>query len=139
MTTNNINKEVTKRIVEFCEEITSCDCCGKSDLKGTYLVLLNDSPNYYGSVCAFKIQGVTYEEQKEVKKEYKKRLKASEKLEIMEKELVKTKYNLDKMYKFIESKNLDLKSFILKYGKIIEDAELYIAYEIGNKVKIFDK
>lgn len=44
------------KLLGFTEEITSCDCCGKSDLKGTYAF---DNGVYYGSSCAQKVTNVS--------------------------------------------------------------------------------
>jgi len=138
-TTNNPDKEVVKRILGYTEEITSCDCCGKVDLKGTYAIDFNGSITYYGSVCAFKVQGIAFEEQKEVKKSFVKRMKATEKLKQMESEYNGTDYSLVKMLRFVESKNLDLTSFIQKYGKVCDENSYYIAYQIGHVVKNISK
>lgn len=140
--TNNPEKEITKIILGYTDEVTSCDCCGKVDLKGTYAIDLNGDISYYGSVCAFKIQGVTFEEQKEVKKAYVKRMKAEEKFKELETEYnanFKTDYKLVKMLRFVENKKLDLKSFILKYGKLIDENIYYKAYAIGHIVKTIQK
>lgn len=53
--------EKTFRVLGFTEEVTDCDCCGRSDLKGT-IVLENietGSIGYFGSVCGSKIAGNT--------------------------------------------------------------------------------
>lgn len=44
------------RNLGFTEEITSCDCCGKVDLKGTYAIenMLTGDILYFGCVCAAK-------------------------------------------------------------------------------------
>lgn len=131
--------ESTKKILGFTDEITECDCCGKADLKGTYAVSLNDFISYFGSVCAFKVHAISYEDQKEIKKTFVKRQKATEKLKQMESEHNGTRYSIDKMLKFIEAKQLDLMSFINKYGKICDENDYYIAYEIGNRVKMINK
>jgi hypothetical protein len=129
----------SKKILGFTEEINTCDCCGKSDLKGTYAIDFEGDITYYGSVCAFKVQGVSFDEQKEVKKEYKKRLKATEKFAIMESEYNGTQYSLVKMLRFVEEKKLDLIAFINKYGKICDENDFYIAYSIGHVVKCINK
>src|SRR4026209_2647127 len=55
MTTITI-KETEKeyRNLGFTEEVTSCDCCGRVDLKGTYAIedLQTGSIMYFGCVCA---------------------------------------------------------------------------------------
>jgi hypothetical protein len=48
----------------FSDEQTTCDCCGKSGLKGTYTVEIGLNTFHYGSTCAFKKHGVTKEEMK---------------------------------------------------------------------------
>lgn len=53
---NTIIKETEQvyRNLGFTEEITSCDCCGKTDLKGTYAIenLETGDIMYFGCVCA---------------------------------------------------------------------------------------
>lgn len=48
--------ERTHRNLGFTEEVTSCDCCGRVDLKGTYAIedLQNGGIMYFGCVCAAK-------------------------------------------------------------------------------------
>lgn len=139
--THNPDKEVIKTILGYTDDITTCDCCGKVDLKGTYAIDLNGDISYYGSVCAFKIHGVTFEEQKEVKQNYVRRIKAEQKLNEMELVGRTDAYWVTKMLKFVESKpkSLDLNAFILKYGKVFEDSKYYTAYQVGNIVKLIQK
>jgi hypothetical protein len=56
-----------KTIIGYTDSINECDCCGKTELKGTYCIDLDGVELYYGSVCAFKTHGVAIEEQKELK------------------------------------------------------------------------
>jgi len=134
---------VEKKILGFTEEITVCDCCGKADLKGTYAIDWEGTIAYYGSVCAFKVHGATIEEQKEVKREYKQRVKAADKFKMMEAEYeaatLKTDYALVKMLRFVEAKKLDLTAFILKYGKKFDENIYYTAYAIGHVTKCINK
>lgn len=48
--------EVIYRNLGFTDEVTSCDCCGKTDLKGTYCIenLQTGDIMYFGCVCAAK-------------------------------------------------------------------------------------
>lgn len=131
--------ETEKIILGFTDEITECDCCGKHDLKGTYAVSLNGTISYFGSVCAFKVHAVSYEEQKEVKKTFVKRTKAIDKLKEMEANYNGTQYALVKMFRFVEAKKLDVMAFINKYGKKCDENDYYTAYEIGHVVKCIDK
>jgi hypothetical protein len=128
-----------KTIIGYTDSINECDCCGKTNLKGTYCIDLDGVELYYGSVCAFKNHGVTIEEQKELKKEYTIRLKATEKFAIMESEYNGTQYSLVKMFRFVEEKKLDVINFINKYGKICDENDYYTAYSIGHIVKMINK
>jgi hypothetical protein len=48
--------ETIYRNLGFTDEVTSCDCCGKTDLKGTYVIenLQTGDIMYFGCVCAAK-------------------------------------------------------------------------------------
>ncbi len=138
-TTNNPEKEIVKTILGYTDEITTCDCCGKIDLKGTYAIDFNGDISYYGSVCAFKVQGVTFEEQKEVKKTFVNRIKSEEKLAKMEAEYKGNEYALVKMFRFVEEKKLDIMAFIKKYGKKIDENDYTIWYSIGHVCRGINK
>ena len=62
-------------IIGYTDSVTECECCGKTDLKGTYRLDIAGVELYYGSVCAFKNHGVTTEEQKEAKATFTKEQK----------------------------------------------------------------
>lgn len=53
-----------KKILAFTEEINNCDCCGKSELKGTWAVELEGNIFYFGSTCVHK-HGITVKETKD--------------------------------------------------------------------------
>jgi hypothetical protein len=137
-TTNN-TELVEKRILGFTEEITSCDCCGKYDLKGTFAVDFEGDVQYYGSVCAFKVHRLAINDQKELKKAYKKRVKYSEQLAKMESEYNGSEYARVKMLKFVEAKGLDLNKFVQKYGIVCDENDYYTAYSFGCVVKLINK
>jgi hypothetical protein len=44
-------KKNDMKAITFTDSVTDCDCCGKSDLKGTYLVIDDSNEYYYGSTC----------------------------------------------------------------------------------------
>lgn len=48
------------------DEVTTCDCCGRANLKKTIALMVNDFPVHYGSECAAKALGITT---KQVKRE----------------------------------------------------------------------
>jgi hypothetical protein len=60
-----------KKILGFTEDFNTCDCCGKSGLKGTYAIDFEGTLVYYGSTCAFKKHGITKAELKVADKAYK--------------------------------------------------------------------
>jgi len=45
------------RSLGFTQDITTCDYCGRSHLKGTYAIEENDTRMYYGSTCMNTIYG----------------------------------------------------------------------------------
>jgi len=45
------------RVLGFNDELTVCEHCGKTDLKGTYAVEDNETITRYGSVCIGYIYG----------------------------------------------------------------------------------
>lgn len=47
------------KILGFTESNNTCDCCGKSDLKGTYAVSSDENDTlYYGSTCVKRNLGI---------------------------------------------------------------------------------
>lgn len=68
-------KAETVKIIGYTDSVNECDCCGKTELKGTYCMDIDGTELYYGSVCAFKNHGLTVDEQKELKKAFTKELK----------------------------------------------------------------
>jgi ribosome-binding protein aMBF1 (putative translation factor) len=61
---------MTLKIIGFTDSVTECECCGKSELKGTYCIEIDGVELYYGSTCAFKSHGISKEEQKEMKDKF---------------------------------------------------------------------
>jgi hypothetical protein len=46
------------RILGWVEEVTTCDCCGKSKLSGTFACDLEGDVIHYGSTCVTRNTGV---------------------------------------------------------------------------------
>jgi ribosome-binding protein aMBF1 (putative translation factor) len=124
-----------RTIIGYTDSITECECCGKTDLKGTYCLDIDGVELYYGSTCAFKSHGVTVEEQKKAKTKFTKEVKLSEMLATSN----NTDYAKSKIIAFVQKKGLDLVSFVKKHGEMVEDAKFYIAYQYGSKTYIFNK
>jgi len=53
--------DTTKNVIWLgtTDEVTTCDCCGRANLKKTIALMVNDFPVYYGSECAAKALGMT--------------------------------------------------------------------------------
>lgn len=49
---------MTARFLGISDEVTTCDCCGKTNLKRTVAISFNDgSPVFYGTDCAARTLG----------------------------------------------------------------------------------
>jgi predicted deacetylase len=46
------------KILGWVEEVTTCDCCGKARLSGTFAVDLNGDILHYGSTCVTRNTGI---------------------------------------------------------------------------------
>lgn len=68
-------KAETINIIGYTDSVNECDCCGKTELKGTYCMEIDGEELYYGSVCAFKNHGLSVYSQKELKKAFTKEQK----------------------------------------------------------------
>jgi hypothetical protein len=42
------------KIIGFTDKVNECDCCGRTELKGTYCINIEGNEFYYGSTCAAK-------------------------------------------------------------------------------------
>ena len=47
------------KTILFTDSVNTCDCCGKTDLKGTYLVADESNEYYYGSTCVKRNLNIT--------------------------------------------------------------------------------
>jgi hypothetical protein len=109
-----------KKIIGFTDQITECECCGKTNLKGTYCLEIDGIELYYGSSCAFKTHGMTEDEQRAELSKFK----AKDKLKAMEQDHDEqpTFNNLKRMTSFVikQQKSVDTLAYFLKYGKETE-------------------
>jgi hypothetical protein len=131
-----------KKIIAFTDSITTCECCGKSGLKGTYCVEIDGVELYYGSTCAKKEHGITDEAQKEAIVSFKAEIKKEKALQSLSEMAVEAKGNFFKERKvvaFIKKQGLDLISFIEKNARMTEDTKFYISYEYGSDSYIHTK
>lgn len=46
------------KVLGYTDEITACDCCGKSNLRGTFAIATDAGDTlHYGSVCVNRVYG----------------------------------------------------------------------------------
>lgn len=58
------------KVVGRTDEVTTCDCCGKQNLKFTVMISVDGAePGYYGCVCAVKVFHGRFTDTKQVKVE----------------------------------------------------------------------
>lgn len=65
------------KVLGFTEDYTACDCCGKTDLKGTYAVQ-DDTQGliHYGTTCVKRNLGITAKEVTSQINDHKQELKS---------------------------------------------------------------
>ena len=129
-----------KRIIGFTDSVTECECCGKTDLKGTYCLEIDGVELYYGSVCAFKSHGLTEPEQKQLVARFKGEKKRTAKFEKLEEDYrnscasVRNHY-LRKMFNFVKEHKMDLRAFCEKYADATDETRWEKIYFIlGNGI-----
>lgn len=103
-----------KTIIGYTDSITECECCGKTELKGTFCLDIDGVELYYGSTCAFKSHGVTTDEQKKAKAVFSKKVK-NEKL--IEKYITPLQVQ---MKEALESGKYLAENVIWEYNRVIE-------------------
>lgn len=104
------------KILGFTEDVTSCDCCGKVELKGTY-VMEDENLNifYYGTTCGAKSANYSV-------KEFNSYVKKIELINKIDTEVSNLKGDGSKMkiYKSAIAKGYNKYDFFKKHGKLIE-------------------
>lgn len=115
------------KIIGFTDKVNECDCCGRTELKGTYCIYIDGNEFYYGSSCASNTIKVSSDY---IKKEIKKI-----ELELTIKELVenaKTELSQRNALKLALKKGFDKIDFFLKFGKIEEENDFGCFYNYAN-------
>lgn len=114
------------KIIGFTDKVNECDCCGKTELKGTYCILIDGNEFYYGSTCASNTINISKEE---IKKEIKKI-----ELEKLINEMVlnaNNEYLKNKVFKLAIKKGINKADFLLKYGEVIHVVSDSKCYQYG--------
>lgn len=126
------NQSQTFRIIGYTDFRNECDCCGKTDLKGTYVMADEfDNELYFGVTCGAKVAGISTKEFKAEATEIKKRVKLTDQLNDMINSATCQQHH-NNIVKFIIKKKLDLYSFLTKYGKELENHLSFKVYEYGS-------
>ncbi len=115
-------------LIGYTDSVNVCDCCGKTELKGTF-VLADEMENelYFGRVCgtnALKWSADTFN------KEYKK-IESNKKVKIAVEEAQSQPYLQEKVLKLVKKLNLDLNKFIKENGKIVDEINDFKTYSYG--------
>lgn len=122
-------------IIGFTDSINECDCCGKTGLKGTYVMTNEDGVElYYGTTCGARSASVSVVELKEKVKS----INLESEIELLVKDAT-YQYLQDKVLKFVSKKGYDLDVFYKKFGVLVEDMTMCIVYSFGSKCRIIDK
>lgn len=118
------------RIIGFTDSVNQCDCCGKTGLKGTF-VMTDDSNNefYYGSSCGAKAAGHTHLEFKESFK----KVTFDQKIEGMVK-VATNEMTQDKVRIFAVKKGMGILDFMKRFGQRTSD--VVESYQFGSKTVV---
>lgn len=130
-----------KKIIGYTDSVNECDCCGRTELKGTYCIELDGVELYYGSVCAFKSHGVTKEEKEIAVNEFKvkkNRVKKEQQLNLMLSESRGTDFDKRKIIAFVRKKGFDFVEFLKKHAQSTEKELHYTVYQYGCDCFVID-
>lgn len=122
------------KIIGFTDKVNECDCCGKTELKGTYCISIEGNEFYYGSTCSSNTIKVSSDE---IKKKVKK-IELEKNIEILVSE-AKYEYAKIKVLKLALKKGFDKIEFFLKYGKISFENDYGYFYQFANTNVWIDK
>ena len=113
-------------ILGFTEEFTSCDCCGRTELKGTYVIDdLQGNIYYYGSSCGLK--AASLDNAKELKKEVKK-VEFTENFKTLKADHLKVKQMKSALNKGLYSKD----DFFTKFGDVDHKDKFGTWFTVGH-------
>lgn len=120
---------MTYRIIGFTDSINECDCCGKTELKGVYVIADElDNELYFGRICGAKAAKIDVKTLENTIKT----IKTNKELENAVKN-AKSKYDECKIIKSLNRLGITINDFILKYGRFVETINNFSVYEFGNK------
>ena len=120
-------------ILGFTDEITTCDCCGRAELKGTYVMDDNEGNIFhYGSTCGVNAAGL--QSAKELNKEVKK-VEISKTIES-----AKGDSQINKFVRNAINKGFFTEEEIfVKHGKMIGESKFELYYKLGSRTFALQK
>lgn len=116
-----------KRIIGYTDSIQECECCGKTNLKGTFCLEIDGEEFYYGSTCAFKSHGISEDEQTNAINKFKLTNKLNELIDLR----INTLNN-----KTIEKKILKVLNIVIPKNNIITDNNISVLLPYLDAMKI---
>lgn len=114
-------------LIGYTDSIQTCECCGKTNLKGTFCLEINGIELYYGSTCALKSHGINEEDQINSLNKFKLSNKINELIDLR----INSLYN-----KTIEKKILKALNIEISKDGIIRDKKISILLPHLDKMKI---
>jgi len=134
-TTKKLNKMTTDfKIIGFTDKVNECDCCNKTELKGTYCILIDGNEYYYGSTCASNTINISTDE---IKKQVKK-IDLEKNISILV-ENANSEYSKKNVLKLALKKGINKIEFFLKYGVIEMESDYGYFYQYANENIFIDK
>ncbi len=115
------------KIIGFTDKVNECDCCGRTELKGTYCISIDSNELYYGVTCAANAVGST---SKDIKEQVKK-IDLEKNIHDLVTEAT-NEYLKNKVIKLALKKGIDKSEFLLKYGKVVDVMNDSKCYQYGS-------
>jgi hypothetical protein len=127
-------KYMKLRIIGYTDTVNECDCCGKTELKGTFVMADElDNEMYFGRVCGAKHAGWSASEFSENLKKFNSEEKKQKALNEMIAEAGKNTYKQQNILKFIRKNAMNLNEFLKKHATIIDEINDFVVFKYGNE------
>lgn len=115
------------KIIGFTDKVNDCDCCGRTELNGTYCISIDGNELYYGVTCATNVTNYT----KEVIIKEVKKIEVEKNIDKLVSE-AKNEYSKNKVIKTAIKKGITKSEFLLKYGEVIDELTTAKCYQYGS-------
>ena len=112
------------RIIGYTDSVTECDCCGKKELKGTFVMANEcDDEMYYGRVCGAKAAGWSAVQFTSNLNEAKKQSTLSEMLKN-----VTNEFQQKKVLQYVRKSGINLHTFLQENATVVDAFNNCIVY-----------